>query len=92
MLCRNTSTLPSPRLSIPFYKLKGKCSTWREQNGYPIAKVKKYLESHNDFTNFFRIMLKNVGVRAHNVPLSYINALLDDSLFKQLVHFVSDSH
>ena len=71
-LCRNTSTLPSPRLSIPSYKLKGKCSTWREQNGYPIAKVKKYLESHNDFTNFFRIILKNVGVRAHNVPLSYI--------------------
>ena len=25
MLCRNTSTLPSPRLSIPSYKLKGKC-------------------------------------------------------------------
>lgn len=84
---------PKSSFQHPILKIKkGNASTWREQNGYPIAKVKKYLESHNDFTNFFRIMSKNVGVRAHNVPLSYINALLDDSWFKQLVHFVSDSH
>ena len=50
---------PKSSFQHPILKIKkGNASTWREQNGYLIAKVKKYLESHNDFTNFFRIMSK----------------------------------